>query len=84
MAGKAALAAVVVRLGIAEIEARLCVNRSTIWRWYRVGRFPEPEYVSDRRTWRLDVIEAWEAAQIARPAEARLGARNLAGGAAAP
>ncbi len=72
----------VVRLGIAEVEARLGVDRSTIWRWYRAGKFPEPEYVSDRRTWRLDVIEGWEQAQLARPASARRGARNLTGEAA--
>ncbi len=67
----------VVRLGVADLEARLGVDRSTVWRWYRAGKFPEPEYVSDRRTWRLDVVERWEAAQLARPPEARRGARNL-------
>ncbi len=70
-------APILVRLGIADLEARLGVERSTIWRWYRSGKFPEPEYVSDRRTWRLDVVEGWEQAQLARPPEARRGARNL-------
>lgn len=70
----------VVRLGIADLERRLGVDRSTIWRWYRSGKLPAPEYVMDARTWRLDVIEAWEQAQLSRPPEARRGASNLAGG----
>lgn len=71
---------IVVRLGVADLEARLGIDRSTLWRWYRAGKFPEPEYVSDRRTWRLDVVEGWEREQLARPPEARRGARNLSGG----
>lgn len=69
----------VVRIGVAALEARLGVDRSTIWRWYRAGKFPEPEYIADRRTWRLDIVEGWEAQQLARPPEVRRGARNLTG-----
>jgi predicted DNA-binding transcriptional regulator AlpA len=71
----------VVRLGVAELEARLGVDRSTIFRWYKGGKFPAPEYINDRRTWRLDVVEAFEQAQLARPPEARRGAANFGGGA---
>ncbi len=70
------------RIGIAELEQRLGIDRSTIWRWYRAGKFPEPEYLTDRRTWRLEVVEAWEQERLARPASDRRGARNLEGGAA--
>ena len=61
----------VVRLGIREVEARLGVHRATIWRMCRDGRLPNPEYLSDRRTWRVDVLEAFEKQQLARPPEAR-------------
>lgn len=67
----------VVRLGIREVEARIGVRRSTLWRWYRTGRFPEPEYVTDARTWRLDELVKWEQAQLARSPAARRGRRNL-------
>lgn len=72
----------VVRLGVAELEARFGVDRSTLWRWYRSGRLPEPEYIADRRTWRLDVIESWERDELARPASARR--NNLRSGGAKP
>lgn len=65
------------RIGIRELEQRLACDRSTIWRRYRSGRLPEPEYLGDRRVWRLDVIEDWERQQIARPPEAR--SNNLRG-----
>ena len=68
-----------VRLGIADLEQRLNVDRSTIFRWYKTGRFPEPTYLDDRRVWPLDAVLAWEAERLARPASARRGARNLAG-----
>ncbi len=60
-----------VRLGIADVEHRLSVDRSTIWRWYRAGKFPAPHYIGDRRCWSLQEIEQWEAEQIARPATSR-------------
>jgi predicted DNA-binding transcriptional regulator AlpA len=68
----------VVRLGISDLEARFNADRSTIWRWYKSGRFPAPEYLADRRVWRLDVIEAWEAERLSRPPEARRGNTNIA------
>ncbi|WP_242352404.1 AlpA family transcriptional regulator [Anaeromyxobacter sp. SG64] len=67
------------RLGIAEVEARLGVDRTTIWRWYRAGKFPAPHYLGERRSWFLGEIEAWEARRMAALAspDARRGARNL-------
>jgi predicted DNA-binding transcriptional regulator AlpA len=67
------------RLGISALERRLGVDRSTIWRWYTATppKFPAPEFIGERRVWRLDVIEAWEQAQLARTGEGRGGAKNL-------
>jgi predicted DNA-binding transcriptional regulator AlpA len=65
------------RIGIAELEQRLGRNRATIWRWYKAGNFPVPHYLGERRCWFEREIAAWEAAQMARPAEARRGSRNL-------
>jgi predicted DNA-binding transcriptional regulator AlpA len=69
------------RIGIAEVERRLGVERTTIWRWYRAGKFPAPHYLGERRAWFLGEIEAWEAhrmAALADPAQRRA-ARRLNG-----
>jgi predicted DNA-binding transcriptional regulator AlpA len=55
------------RLGIAELEARLGVNRATVYRWYRAGTFPKPHYIGSRRAWWLHEVSAWEVDQVARP-----------------
>lgn len=55
----------VIRIGIKEVEQRFGAERSTIYRAYKRGEFPEPEYWFGRRVWRLDVIERWEAQQLA-------------------
>ena len=67
------------RIGIAELERRLAVNRCTIWRWLKADRFgfPKPVYLGERRTWLESEIAAWEAEQAARPPESRRSARNL-------
>lgn len=61
------------RVGIAYVEQRTNTTRSTIWRWYRAGRFPPPHYLGARRCWWLHEVEAWEAEQLARPAPAAVG-----------
>ena len=66
----------VTRIGIAELAARLGVDRSTIWRWYQTGRFPRPHYLGERRTWLLSDVEAWETETMARPRESRSSTRN--------
>lgn len=65
------------RVGIAELERRLGLSRTTIARKRKVGLFPEGHFVGERRKWWLHEIERWEAAQASRPAEARRGAANL-------
>jgi len=43
------------------VAERLCVHRSTLWRWVQDGYFPPPAKLSPRCIrWREDVIEAWE------------------------
>jgi excisionase family DNA binding protein len=66
----------VTRIGIRELAARLGVDRSTIWRWYRSGRFPLPHFVGERRAWFRSEVEAWECSQMAIPAEMRRSSRN--------
>ena len=66
----------VTRIGIAQLAARLGVDRSTIWRWYQAGTFPRPHYLGERRAWLLSDVEAWERERMARPSESRAGARS--------
>ena len=51
-----------------DLAKRYGVSRTTPWDWARLKPdFPQPVKLSERITrWRLDEIEAWEAAQ--RPA----------------
>jgi predicted DNA-binding transcriptional regulator AlpA len=59
-----------VRLGVSALEARLNLDRSTIFRKYKdaaaANRFPEPHYISGERCWWLADVEAWEASEMAR------------------
>jgi predicted DNA-binding transcriptional regulator AlpA len=66
----------VTRIGIADLAARLGVDRSTIWRWYQSGKFPPPHYLGERRTWLLSEVEKWERERMARSTESRPSARN--------
>lgn len=64
----------VVRLGIAAVEARVGVERSTLWRWYRDGKFPRPEYLGGvHRVWTVEAIEKWEREQAGQPRRAPRG-----------
>lgn len=56
------------RLGIAEAVAFTGLSKTTIWRLCKEGDFPAPEYLTDRRTWRLSALEAWIADRLARRA----------------
>ena len=66
----------VVRIGIADLSRRLGVDRSTIWRWYRAGRFPAPHYLGERRMWIIADVEAWERERMAREPGSRRSSRN--------
>lgn len=65
------------RITIAEAERKTGLHRSTLWRKYRDGAFPQPTYVGERRTWLESQVDAWIAEQAARPPEERRGAANL-------
>jgi predicted DNA-binding transcriptional regulator AlpA len=55
------------RIGIAELETRLGVNRATVYRWYRAGSFPKPHFIGNRRAWWLHEVAAWEDSRVGRP-----------------
>lgn len=54
------------RLQIADVERWAGVERSTINRWCRAGKFPQPERFGQRRLWQLSVLEAWAAERAAK------------------
>ena len=44
----------------AEVCSALGISRTTLWRWCRSGRFPEPVQLGTRFTcWRASDVEAW-------------------------
>ena len=45
-----------------DVTARLQCHRSTLWRWVKEGRFPEPRDMGGGvKWWHVDDLEAWEA-----------------------
>jgi predicted DNA-binding transcriptional regulator AlpA len=75
--GSATVSGPVVRLGIAQVERRVGLERSTISRRCRAGAFPRPLYLGTRRFWTEQQIAGWEAEQLARQPEAECRAREL-------
>ena len=78
----------VIRLDIGALTRRLAVSRMSVSRMVKDGRLPAPAYLGEKRVWRLDEIEAWEAAHITsapppqvaeRAARARSGKENPRG-----
>ncbi len=65
------------RVAVAWVLARLGVCRMTLDRWIKAGKFPAPHYLGEQRRWWLHEVQAWEAAEAARPPEARRRARPL-------
>jgi predicted DNA-binding transcriptional regulator AlpA len=66
-----------IRVDIAFAEKWTGYERSTISRWIRTGRFPQPHFLGERRRWFLDELEAWAAERMARVPTDRQGARNI-------
>ncbi len=54
------------RVGIAELEKRIDVDRSTIAKWIRAGRFPPPHHIGRLRKWFASEIARWEMEQMAK------------------
>ena len=48
----------------ADVEMEFGRDRQTIWRWYKSGKFPKPEYINGIRTWSPEVIEEHKKTQI--------------------
>lgn len=68
-----------VLVGISDVEALTGYERTTIWRKSRAEppTFPRPNYVGNRRMWRLADVREWLSAEMARSASSRRGAGNL-------
>ncbi len=50
-----------------KVAERFGVSRTTIWRWTNEQGFPKPVSLSPKCTrWRLEDVEAWEAARAER------------------
>lgn len=54
----------VVRVDVRALCRRLSISRMSVSRMVKDGRLPPPSYLGEKRVWRLDLIEAWEAAHI--------------------
>lgn len=54
----------------AQVCGRFSISNMTLWRW--VGDealgFPRPMHIKNRRFWKLDELERWEAQQLAQRA----------------
>ena len=62
---------VVQRVGIGDLEKRIGRDRTTINRKIKNGTFPAGHFIGSRRAWFIAEIEAWERAEMARPASTR-------------
>lgn len=67
------------RLGIAELEVRLDVDRRTVARWVAAHRFPAPHHIGMARKWFESEVAAWEADNSRRPPELEQRIGNLRG-----
>jgi prophage regulatory protein len=52
-------------IGIDEVQNRVQVSRSTLWRLRRTGDFPDPVAVSPhRKLWLERAVDAWISAKV--------------------
>ena len=53
-------------LPAAQVRARYGVSDMSLWRWLKNEdlAFPHPIRINNRRFWRLNELEAWEATRI--------------------
>jgi predicted DNA-binding transcriptional regulator AlpA len=56
-------------LSVSELEAIIGIERSTIFRWYKAGKFPAPSHLMGKRVWPVSEIETWVAENLVRPAQ---------------
>lgn len=44
-----------------EVAERYGISRSSVWRWRKKGKIPEPiKFGEDSTRWSLSELEAWE------------------------
>ena len=77
--GTPAKRGIVERLDIDRTERFSGLHRGTMWRRYSAEppTFPRPHYIGLRRYWFAHELEAWAAAEMARPPEELSFTRNL-------
>ena len=46
-------------IGYNEIARRLGVDRITVWKWVRAGRFPAPLRIGRARRWKESTVDEW-------------------------
>ena len=53
-----------------ELQRRLGVHKTTLWRWVLDERFPAPTKLGPNVTaWKLSDVEAWEERKCATPVQ---------------
>lgn len=50
-------------LSVKQVAARYSVAVSTIWKWTKLGKFPEPRKLNNCTRWHVDDLVSWEASQ---------------------
>lgn len=48
------------RLNTRDIEDLTGKHRTTIWRWVKAGKFPQPQYINGQRSWSEASVEVWQ------------------------
>lgn len=57
-------------LNVKEVSKRTSLSRTTIWRWLKGGRFPEPLRLSENCVrWRSEDVDTWVRNLTARQAQ---------------
>ncbi len=67
------------RLDTRKLLTRLCITERHLRRLVKLGRFPSPHYLGERRRWWLSEVMAWEGANTSTeaPADLTRGVGNL-------
>ena len=46
-----------------DVSTLIGRHRQSLWRYQRIGKFPEPRIIGRRRYWRLSDVQTWMADQ---------------------
>lgn len=56
-----------------EVAIRYGISRSTIWRWLKTGKIPQPFKIGEGSTrWRLDDLKVWEQLKVQKKSEEKI------------